>query len=355
MKKIIASLPLLLIAFVSCDKKDENATFKNDLKAYNLNGNVKSVSEKSYVIVGGDAVGGLQRENSATYDIDLEFDKNKQLVSEKSYLSDGKLYWSKTFEFKDRMLTHEEFLPNDVVYKTKYTFEGDHNTIISKRDKDGKQIHRTVNTFEKGNLTQKRVYDNNDQLIEHYTYKFDKDGNVIQAIRQNEYEILYTDVYAYDNKKNKVSEARLDKTGKPSYKNVMTYKDSLLISSASLNPEGKQVSIEKRSYDKKGNIINKSMEDLENNMYSKESYRYDAKGNLLEWILYEGNSKVQHIINEYDGHDNLVSVKRTDKDGTVQENRKYIYEYDEQGNWIRKNIINNDMPVFVLQRKIAYY
>ena len=355
MKKIIAALPLLLIAFVSCDKKDENATFKNDLKAYNLNGKVKSVSEKSYEIVGGDAVGNLKRENSATYDTDLEFDKNQQLIAEKSYLSNGKLYWSKTFEFKDRMLTHDEFLPNDVVYKTKYTFEGDNNTIISKRDKAGKQIHRTVNTFEKGNLTQKRVYDNNDQLIEHYTYKFDKAGNVIQAIRQNEYEIIYTDVFAYDNKKNKVSEARLDKTGKSTYKNVMTYKDSSLTSSATLNAEGKQVSIEKRSYDKKGNIVNKSMEDLENNMYSKESYLYDAKGNLLQWILSEGNVKVQDISYQYDGHDNLVSVKRIDQNGNVQENKKYIYEYDEQGNWIRKNIINNDMPVFVLQRKIEYY
>lgn len=53
MKKVIASVSLLLVAFISCDKKDENATFQNDLKTYNLNGNVKSVQEKSYEIVGG--------------------------------------------------------------------------------------------------------------------------------------------------------------------------------------------------------------------------------------------------------------------------------------------------------------
>jgi len=355
MKKIIACLPLLLIAFASCDKKDENATFHNDLKFYNLNGDVKSVQERSYEIVGGDAVGNLKRENSATYDTDLEFDKNKQLIAEKSYRSNGKLYWSKTFEFKDRLLTHDEYLPDNVVYKTKYTFVGDNNTIVSKRDREGRQIHRTVNTFEKGLLTQKRIFDNNDQLIERYTYVYDKQGNALQVAKHTEYETLYTDVYAYDNKRNKVSDARLDKLGKQAYKNVMTYKDSLLTSAIGLNAEGIEVSIEKRSYDKKGNLLNKSFEDLENKMSSKELYHYDAKGNLIEWILFEGSNKIQTISYDYDGHKNLTGLRRISNDGTVQENKKYIYEYDDQGNWIRKNIINNDMPVFVLERKIEYY
>lgn len=355
MKKIIASFPLLVLLLISCDKKDENATFQNDLKTYNLNGNVKSVQEKSYEFVGGDAKGNLKRENTATFDTEIEFDSNHQLISEKSFLSDGKLVNSKTFEFKNRMLTEEEFLPNDVIYKTKYTFDGDKNTIVSKRDKAGKQIHRTVNTFEKGLLTQKRVFDVNDQLSERFTYKYDKQGNAVQVAKLNEYETFYTDVFAYDNKKNKVSEARLDKNGKMSYKILMTYKDSLITNIVTLDSEGKEQSTEKRAYDSKGKILNKSFEDKLNNEFIKESFSYDKSGNLTEWILYNAETKAQSISYKFDEHNNLTQMERRDATGTVQENKKYAYEYDEQGNWIKKSIINNDLQTFVLERKIQYY
>lgn len=355
MKKIIACLPLLLIAFASCDKKDESATFQNDLKAYNLNGDVKSVQERSYEIVGGDAKGNLKRENSGTYDIDLEFDSNHQLVAEKSILSTGKLYESKTYAFKDRLLTYQEYLPNDVLYTTKYTYDGDKNTILSKRDKQGRQIHRTVNTFEKGLLTQKRVFDNNDVLIERFTYKYDKNGNAVQVAKHTEYELLYTDIFAFDSKKNKVSEARTDKTGKPLYKILMTYKDSLLTKSVTIDALENQQSVENRSYDSKGNILNKSYQDFISKEFTKESYRYDKSGNLTEWVLYVGETKMQSISYTHDTHNNLTHIERLDQNGNVQENKKYTYEYDDQGNWIKKNIINNDTPAFVLERKIEYY
>lgn len=355
MKKLIASIPLLLIAFISCDKKDENSNFQNDLIFYNLNGDVKSVQERSYEFVGGDAKGGLKRENAATYDTDLEFDKYHQLISEKSLLANGKLFNVKTFENKNKMLTEDEFLPNDVIYKTKFTFVGDNNTIISKRDKTGKQLYRTVNTFEKGLLTQKRLFDNNDQLVEKFLYKYDKNGNLIEAVKHNEYEKLYTDVYAYDTKKNKVSEARIDKTGSLSYKVITKYQDSLITEIIGLDGQEKQQSIEKRTYNSKGLILNKSFEDLAFNEFYKESFTYDKAGNLIQWMQYLGEKKYQTINYRYDEHKNLLQTERFDGNGTIQENRKYTYEYDEQGNWIRKSILNNDMQTFVIERKIEYY
>ncbi|RRJ89229.1 RHS repeat domain-containing protein [Flavobacterium macacae] len=355
MKKIIASIPLLLLLLTSCDKKDENATFQNDLKTYNLNGKVKSIQEKSYEIVGGDAKGNLKRENSATFDTELEFDLNKQLISEKSFLSDGKLIKTRTFENKSKLLSEDEFLPNDVVYKTKYTFDKGNNTIISKRDKEGRQIYKTVNTFEKGLLTQKRLFDKSDQLMERFTYKYDKKGNLIEATLQNDYEVLYKDVYEYDTKNNKVSEARLDRSNTPAYKIATQFKDSLITEIKSYDSKGNLISLEKRNYDSKGNIESKSLEDLENKEYSKEAFKYDSAGNLVQWMQSVQDQKPQIINYQYDDQKNLVHLQRIDNEGNVQENRKYAYEYDEQGNWIKKSIINNDTQTFVIERKIQYY
>lgn len=355
MKKIIASIPLLLIAFISCDKKDENATFQNDLKTYNLNGNVKSIQERSYEFVGGDAKGGLKRENVATYDVDLEFDKNHQLISEKSILPDGKVFNLKTFEHKKKMLLQEEFLPNDVIYKTKYTFNGDNNTIISKRDKNGNQIHKTVNTFLNGNLTQKRLFDKDDQLIERYEYKSDKNGNQIEAARYNLYEALYKDVYEYDRKNNKISEARFDKDNNLLYKIQTTYKDSLITEIIGLDSKLNHISAEKRSYDSKGNLLNRSFQDLISEEYTQENNQYDSSSNLIEWSLIINKVVSQKIKYKYDSHKNVTQIDKLDENGNVQESRKYLYEYDKQGNWIRKSIIIKDMQTFVLERKIEYY
>jgi hypothetical protein len=354
MKKIIACLPLLFIALTSCDKKDENAEFQDDLKTYNLKGDVKSIQERSYEVV-NDKKGVLKRENSGAYDVDLEFDKNHQLQSEKSFTSAGKLINTKTFEFKDRMLTEDEFLPNSVIYKTKYTFDGDNNTIISKRDKDGKQIHRTVNTFEKGLLTQKRIFDNNDQLIERYTYIYDKNGNVNEVVKYNAYEALYKDSYGYDSKNNRISEARFDQNGNLSYQNVTKYKDSLISEMIGLDKDSKQLSIEKREYDQKGNLVYKSFQDFVSEEHNRESSKYDASGNLIQWNYYIGELLSQSINYKYDEHKNLTQMERLDERGLVQENKKYIYEYDEKGNWIKKTILNNDSPSYIIERKIAYY
>ena len=355
MKKIIACLPLLLIAFASCDKKDESATFQNDLKAYNLNGDVKSVQERSYEIVGGDAKGNLKRENMATYDIDVEFDKNHQLISEKSILSDGKIFNSKTFEHKNKMLLEEEFLPNDVIYRTKYSFNGDNNTIISKRDKGGNQIHKTVNTFLNGNLIQQRLFDKDDQLVERYEYKSDKNGNQIEATRYNLYEALYKDVYEYDRKNNRISEARFDKDYNLLYKTQTTYKDSLITEIVGLDSKLNHISAEKRSYDKKGNLLNRSFQDLVSEEYTQENNQYDASSNLIEWSLAINKVVSQTIKYKYDSHKNITQIDKLDQNGNVQESRKYINEYDPQGNWIQKSVILKDMPIFVLERKIEYY
>ncbi len=356
MKKIFLPLFLLLLITVSCNKKDESSVLVNDLKAFDLKGKVKSVKERSYEFVGGDAKGGLKRENAATYDFDLEFDDNSHLISEKIFLSTGKLFQSKTYEHKNKMLLDEEFLPNGVIYRTKYTWEGDKNIIISKRDKDGKQLYRTVNTLEKGNITQKRTFDQNDELTERFLYKYDAKGNVTEVSKFSKYdELLYKDAYGYDSKGNKNREARLDNLDRPAYKIVTKYQDSLLTETTNLDATGEVQYSEIRKYDAKGKLLKSSTNDIAFNEKVDNANEYDKNGNLTKWTQYVNDKLTQSIKYEYDSHNNQIKIERTDGNGNVLESKSFAFEYDDEGNWIRKSIIKGNIQTFVIERTIEYY
>jgi len=85
-------------------------------------------------------------------------------------------------------------------------------------------------------------------------------------------------------------------------------------------------------YDKNGKVIQTYMFDQHQNPVFTWAYDYDKEGNVKEESLY-----------------NAVAV--------LISHSKFLYEFDKNGNWIRRTTISADKnePIQMVERKIIYF
>jgi hypothetical protein len=148
------------------------------------------------------------------------------------------------------------------------------------------------------------------EIKSNYLYTYDEKGNKIKRTHDTEAKNHwdYTTYYFYD------KEEKLIKVGHP----ISDESDALWYSSIF-------------KYDEMGNKIENwgmmpdgTMSEL------KTSYKYDDKNNITE-IIITGIPALNH-------------------------HSFYIYEYDKQGNWIKKtSSLENKIPVNTEERVIEYY
>ena len=67
-------------------------------------------------------------------------------------------------------------------------------------------------------------------------------------------------------------------------------------------------------------------------MIYKLEFRYDEKGNITEDIKHE-----------------------FDSEGNIEYEKICKYKFDNRYNWVKKTIFENDIPRYVVERKIDYY
>ena len=157
-------------------------------------------------------------------------------------------------------------------------------------------------------------------------------------------------------------------------------------------------------FDKKGHKIKELRYGLDNKIKNTLSYKYDHKGNEIESRYYIGNFKIldnyetdnynekcnlvekinyfsdgqewlhykfiyenEQIIkivevnnNSYDLYENdsfgnSLTIKSFNDKGELENETKYIYEYDIIGNWTKRTSIENGKEVWIETRKFVYY
>ena len=304
---------ILLSSCVSTGHKPKYNNFKNDLDRENLEGKVRSI------------------EKGKSIESDSKAESTKEFVKE--FTETGNL------------------------------------ASMKKYDVFGKPIYSTQNIYNKKGLKIKAFMEDLNMAsksVEEYEYKND---NLSSA-----------KVFVNDTLRNK-SSFEYDKTGH------LTRMMEIQIKETSLNTKDTTLNMFTHTFDKSGNVISKkNFQTTKNKSYNySNTYKYDNKNNIIETNsdfdifgslkvvnIYDSKNRIEKSI-EYRNKqiekvilfdkfydESLISFYRN---GTLERELKYEYEFDTKGNWIkRKAYVKNSSKhgdefkfIYVENRKILYY
>jgi len=331
--KIRTLLSLGLILLTSCNSTGHKPiynNFKNDLDRENLVGKVRSL-EKYKIIVSDSKT---ETTNDPTKEFLMEFTKTGNLSSLKRYDVFGKAIYSTQNLYnkkgqKIKAFTEDSYRPSKSVEEYEYK---DDKLSIAKVFVNGTLIYVSYSEYDKsGHLTKQLEIQKNDTTLNKLTYLFDKRGNVlskrsIQTTRNDRYE--YVNTYKLDDKNN-----------------ILEINSKLDIFGAS-----KTVNV----YDSK-NRIEKSIE-----YGDKQTQKKISKDSIEKSIDFKDKQIQKEIFYDKFYDETLIRFYRN---GALEREVKYEYEFDTKGNWIkRKAYVKNSSTnsdefkfVYVETRKILYY
>lgn len=358
--KHLYSLSLLLLLFASCGK-DDSKTIENenpDWEFYKLKGKVESVSEKSFETFDGKTKGASKHEILSDHDRDLLFDDKGQLLSEKTYSGGTNLFEDIKYKGKAHKLTHLQYNSGNPSIKTEYVWDKQdkNNLAIIRRNADNSLFDKVVFKYKSNRLIERIAYDAQENQVNRIKYEFDKNGNTIAELHFGTSEVIeHKTEYKYNENNQKVNETHYNKEGKTDYTTIYQYNGDLLISAETSNGKGEVSYIEKNEYDKNGNLTSHYVFDKFEGVPTNEEYTYDTEGNRIQWTSYRNEKVTLKAAYTYDDHNNMTKALTVDGDGNVIESKLYNYEYDKQGNWIRKIFINQDRPSIITERTITYF
>lgn len=115
-------------------------------------------------------------------------------------------------------------------------------------------------------------------------------------------------------------------------------------------------STEKNEYDKNGNLIQKDVYNKDKTLSYSVNYKYDGNNNITEKKEYSEGKTLESIeIMKYDDSGNLIEQKSFSAFTNSTMTVKYSYEFDNNHNWVKKNVFLNGKPNIIVERMIEYY
>ncbi|MFL9845110.1 RHS repeat domain-containing protein [Flavobacterium rhizosphaerae] len=365
--KFFCTAFIAMLLLTSC-KKEENepkqempAEVKGDadLVFYGLKGNVKSVSEKSFALDANGNETGPGHENPSSHDIKLMFDQNGMLVNDESWTKMGQPF-GKT-EYKEGRLKKKievQFMNGKPAMETEYIWDlqgGNNIEIIKRSSIDQKLISRIEMKYESGRMTEKNTFNRQNNPTDKIKYTYDNQGNLVKEEQylNSEYVQVKT-VYKYDEANKKIVESQYSKDSLV-YNMSYKYDGDNVIEKKATAPDGTIQYSQEFTYDNKGNVLTQTIYDSFDNSTLTDTYVYDDAGNKAKWSVEKNGKKEADVFYEYDKEKNMTSAKALNGEGASIENRKYTFEYDDKGNWVKKTIFIGETPKFVIKRDIVYY
>jgi hypothetical protein len=202
-----------------------------------------------------------------------------------------------------------------------------------------------------------------------------------EVITDVEGEIKDKHIIVYDKSGNISSENTETPTVKGYFTTKYRYDANRRLSKKEISSGGKILTTYIYSYDENGNvgkteIRKKPGYDIHDEDFE---YKYDGKNRLTEEIHHDG-AKYNRIVYQYNDKDLIIRrVEYNERGGITYEtdytydeldnlsteisayrgnttfNYSYLYEYDEQGNWINKRSLLDDKTYMLQIRIITYY
>jgi hypothetical protein len=305
MKKIISVLNILLI--ISCT----NSYLKEDTDLFKekLSGSVKKYTELQFK-----PLGKSLRQNEENIGLRLKtsntFNKEGFSIENSIRSAGGKKSIKRISEYNKKMqlIRQKQFKGADtlplIIEDYKYNKEGEISEHIY--FKKGKEVSKTIYEYNEINVRTGRVYNQKGIVSSVYSVLYNAEGNI-------------TDDTKYD-------------------------RDSESISYKIHN-----------SYDFAGNLtMTETYYPVGNNFSISKK---DSVGNEIELRKYTDGLIVSSCFYSYDGRGNQTDVRCDIYDSKVKRtiNSSIKYEYDKEGNWIKRVRFQEGTISYVTERTYVYY
>lgn len=354
---------LLLLTFISFflfSCKKENATTNetsdagNEWTFYDLNSNVKSFSD--YTTTDSTSTTNVRNfENSFYEDISLKFDSNGKLIEKIIFKEDGSISENQTYDGKDKLLSKRQFTSNNEYIDTKYSWENNKNTLITRRNQDGSLFDKEVFLYNNNLLVEQQKFNNKEVLTNRSTFTYNtKNQLVVEKIFENKEVIQSSFEYDYDNNGNRVSESKLDNNLDVIYRTIYKYQNGLIVEEATYTNGDKLESQIKRTFDFKNRLVVKTIFDSFDNSTDREEFGYDDNDNTISWKVYKNEKLSSQTTYIFDEKNNLINEITLDGNDKITNTKIIDYLYDNKSNWINKRTTINGKTFFT-SRKIEYY
>lgn len=195
---------------------------------------------------------------------------------------------------------------------------------------DGSIYNKTTITYDKNNRVSEIIWVYDDGNQDKWISKYDEHGYLIEDKSYNVDGSLYNKyLYINDNNGN-------------------------LLSTSCYSADGTMRSKSFNKYDQKDNLTEHKEYNSLGQITFEQQYQYDKAGNMVEYI-YKRSDYFKKSISSYDDKNNLIEEIDYSSEGKVKEKRTYSYKYDKKNNWTTKIFYRNDIPLYLIEREIAYY
>ncbi len=342
---------------------------KNDLYAEDLRGSVKSIKIRGFRAIGGAA--GAALKGGLIHTTEKSYTTNGYLMKSTSAIGGNKIggveipYRSATINYK-----YDKY--NNLLGSCSYNTQGLlEDSSVHEVDKRGNRI---IWKIFKGNGAQEweyvSEYDNTGNLLEvndyhwtklitRHTYRYnDHSKCTMESDYTPDGRLKSKKLYNYDERWNRVEETSFDGSGAFEYRRTYVYNQwGNPIEEREYKTDGsdKHTKI-LREYDKDDNVTRIRQYDENGRMVYQG--RFDAHGNHLADITYNANGTVREKVTadyEYDsfGNETLEMLKLSERSPAIKS--VYKYDYDYEGNWIKKTVFEDGEAVRIAEREIEYY
>lgn len=311
----IAFLLSITVILGGCDKKSEE---QNDRQKKGYNGEIRYVREIIYSTIKEN--GTLVKGQVLSDNNFIQFNKLGVIIEKGCYNFDSSTntsYGKTQYQYNDAGFLIEEVAQiNKPSKSVLYQIEKiEYDTIINK------PIEKLIFVIASKSVTKEKP----DIKI---TYEYDVDGHMIRShslSNLTDTESLYT-----YNKEGKVVEQINTETNQK-----FTYE-----------------------YDKHDNCIEEN-EYKDDKLAVRKTSIFDSKGNEIECVVEDiQKNTTTKIVVKYDKQNNPIYKERI-IDGNLEDKQTIIYEYDEQANWIKQTLTqeekNADWSGIIVERQIEYF
>ncbi len=274
---------------------------------------------------------------------------------------------------KVKSVTEYTFRQKKVHGKIQKEYAGKIRTVYNQQgNKDNEYVYNpdgrlestaVLNYNKDGLLEQEDGYNGDGSPGYTNIYKYDISGNLVSIkLFNGAGSLFFKTICEYDQDDNEISETNYTQTIereklRDAVLNRTTWqhdKQGNITKEIYVEGDSATVRVTAMSYDNNGNLTQSIK--TENDFSIKTTYKYDGAGNKTEEVQYDVKGNIAaKIISRYDDKGNDVEDTYFDKEGNQQTHAVFTFTYDKQGNWIRKEQVNNNRPVMITDREITYY
>ncbi len=191
--------------------------------------------------------------------------------------------------------------------------------------------------------------------------KYNERGNLMEqfghGILKYSFGPLKKTTFKYDPKGTRLEENKYNADGSLDLKTKFTYDENGdPVAETQYNSDGSVWWKYIYKYDARGNQIQSNgFEKGEIEQKDAWIYKYDDKGNQIEVSTYntEEGLRIEHTYT-YNENGIMMEDNNWNADGTLWSKTTYIYEFDANGNWVKKTEIWNGKLSSITEREILY-